>query len=75
MLILYISVFKGEISRSLYLDLEELGAPSILAVAMAGVYAWTIDFTHVQEGDVFDVYYSREIVNGKPVGYSCNTLV
>jgi len=59
---------QGEISRSLYLDLEELGAPSILAVAMAGVYAWTIDFTHVQEGDVFDVFYSRKIVNGKPVG-------
>lgn len=60
---------KGDISRSLYLDLEELGAPSILAVAMAGVYAWTIDFTHVQEGDVFDVYYSREIVNGNAVGF------
>jgi len=59
---------QGEISRSLYLDLEELGAPAILAVAMAGVYAWTIDFTHVQEGDVFDVFYSRKIVNGKPVG-------
>ena len=59
---------QGEISRSLYLDLEELGAPSILAVAMAGVYAWTIDFTHVQEGDVFDVFYSRKIVNGTPVG-------
>ena len=59
---------QGEISRSLYLDLEELGAPSILAVAMAGVYAWTIDFTHVQEGDIFDVFYSRKIVNGKPVG-------
>jgi murein DD-endopeptidase MepM/ murein hydrolase activator NlpD len=59
---------QGEISRSLSLDLEELGAPSILAVAMAGVYAWTIDFTHVQKGDVFDVYYSRKLVNGKTVG-------
>ena len=59
---------QGEISRSLYLDLEELGAPSSLAISMAGVYAWTIDFTHVQKGDVFDVYYSRKMVNGQPVG-------
>ncbi|PCJ81660.1 MAG: peptidase M23 [Bacteroidetes bacterium] len=59
---------KGEISRSLYLDLEEVGAPTNLAVAMAGVYAWTIDFTHVQKGDKFDVYYSRKRVNGNEVG-------
>ena len=58
----------GEISRSLYLDLEEVGAPTNLAVAMAGVYAWTIDFTHVQKGDNFDVYYYRKRVNGTEVG-------
>jgi murein DD-endopeptidase MepM/ murein hydrolase activator NlpD len=59
---------QGEISRSLYLDLEELGAPTSLSISMAGVYAWTIDFTHVQKGDVFDVYYFRKVANGNPVG-------
>jgi hypothetical protein len=59
---------QGEISRSLYLDLEALEAPTSLSISMAGVYAWTIDFTHVQKGDVFDVYYFRKMANGKPVG-------
>ena len=30
------------------------------------VYAWTIDFSHVQKGDEFDVYYMQKLVDGKP---------
>ena len=56
---------QGKISRSLYLDLEALDAPTSLSISMAGVYAWTIDFTHVQKGDIFDVYYFRKMANGK----------
>jgi hypothetical protein len=59
---------KGEITTSLYVDFERLGVPTNLAVAMAGVYAWTIDFTHVQKGDKFEAYYTRKTVNGKEVG-------
>jgi murein DD-endopeptidase MepM/ murein hydrolase activator NlpD len=59
---------QGEITTSLSIDFEKLGAPTNLAVAMAKVYAWTIDFTHVQPGDAFDAYYLRKRVNGKDVG-------
>jgi murein DD-endopeptidase MepM/ murein hydrolase activator NlpD len=59
---------QGEINTSLYVDFERLGVPTNLAVAMAKVYAWTIDFTHVQPGDAFEAYYLRKRVNGKEVG-------
>ena len=58
----------GSIESSLYLDLEKGGHPTNLAVSMANVYAWTIDFSRVQPGDTFDVLYRRETVNGDPVG-------
>ena len=45
-----------------------MGASTKLALSMADVYAWTIDFTHVQKGDLFDVLYSMKRVNGQEVG-------
>jgi len=59
---------SGVIESSLWLDLDKINAPTELALAMADVYAWTIDFTHVQKGDIFDVYYYRKRVNGLEVG-------
>jgi len=58
----------GTIEKSLYLDFEATNQPTNLAVAMANVYAWTIDFSRVQQGDSYDVLYSREMVNGQTVG-------
>ena len=58
----------GTIENSLYVDLERLGAPTLLALAMANVYAWTVDFSRLQEGDGFDVMYERTYVNGEPMG-------
>ena len=37
----------GTIAKSLYLDFEATNQPTNLAVAMANVYAWTIDFSRV----------------------------
>lgn len=59
---------SGTIKNSLSADLETLGAPFTLALAMASVYAWTIDFTRLQEGDTFDVLYEEEHVHGQRVG-------
>ena len=57
---------QGSIENSLYLDLEAVSAPTHLALSMANqVYAWTIDFSHVQKGDEFDVYYMQKLVDGK----------
>ena len=58
----------GVIENSLYVDLERLEAPTTLALAMANVYAWTVDFSRLQPGDAFDVLYERTYVNQKPVG-------
>lgn len=58
----------GVIENSLYVDLEKLEAPTTLALAMANVYAWTVDFSRLQPGDAFDVLYERTYVNQKPVG-------
>lgn len=57
---------KGTIETSLYQDLESLGHSTTLAVSMANVYAWTVDFSRVQKGDTYDVLYCREMVNGQP---------
>jgi murein DD-endopeptidase MepM/ murein hydrolase activator NlpD len=59
---------QGTIENSLYVDLDRLGAPTTLALAMANVYAWTVDFSRLQKGDEFDVMYERTYVNGKPMG-------
>ena len=59
---------QGTIVNSLYLDFEKAGHPTNLAVAMASVYAWTIDFSRVQKDDTYDVLYRREVVHGSPVG-------
>ena len=59
---------QGTIVNSLYLDFEKAGHPTNLAVAMASVYAWTIDFSRVQQDDTYDVLYRREVVHGSPVG-------
>ena len=58
----------GTIEQSLYMDFDKAGHPTNLAVAMANVYAWTIDFSRVQKGDTYNVLYRREVVNGQPVG-------
>jgi murein DD-endopeptidase MepM/ murein hydrolase activator NlpD len=55
----------GVIDDNLYVDLEEAGS---LALAMANVYAWTVDFSRLQPGDAFDVLYEREYVENQPVG-------
>ncbi|MDA0940975.1 MAG: hypothetical protein O2990_08230, partial [Bacteroidetes bacterium] len=53
---------QGTIVNSLYMDFEKAGHPTNLAVAMASVYAWTIDFSRVQKDDTYDVLYRREVV-------------
>ena len=59
---------KGIIKEALYLDLERSGAPTSLALSMASVYAWTVDFSRLQKGDAFDIIYERTYVAGKPTG-------
>ena len=57
----------GVITNSLSMDIVAAGESEKLALSMASVYDWTIDFSHVQKGDSFDVYYMQQEVNESPV--------
>ena len=58
---------EGEVRGSLYQVLENQGHSTTLALAMAQVYAWTIDFSRIQAGDRFRILYERDWVGEKPV--------
>ena len=58
------AVIKG----SLYQTLIEIGANPLLAVELADVYRWTIDFYRIQENDFFKAVYYEEFVEGKSTG-------
>lgn len=58
----------GVINSSLYNSLQDAGASIELALKMAEVYAWQVDFYGIQQGDRFKVIYEQEQVDGEPVG-------
>ncbi|WP_126972386.1 M23 family metallopeptidase [Gynurincola endophyticus] len=57
----------GEITSSLYEALIKGGANANLAMKMADMYAWTIDFYSIQKGDKFKVIYEQQLVDGSPL--------
>lgn len=59
---------EGEINNSLYQSLQDQGANAELAMTMANIYAWTIDFYRLQKGDRFEVLYEEEYINDVAVG-------
>lgn len=58
----------GTITASPYQTLQEQGANTALAVALSRIFAWQIDFYHIQRGDNFKVIYEDQQVNGESVG-------
>ena len=59
---------SGVITSSLWNAVIANGGDANLAVHLSDVYAWTIDFFGIQEGDCFDVVYDRQYIDGEPVG-------
>ena len=59
---------SGVISSSLWNAVIDNGGDASLAAHLSDVYAWTIDFFGIQNGDSFDVVYDRQYIDGKPVG-------
>lgn len=59
---------SGIIESSLYATLERNGLNPALAVRMAEIFAWSIDFYKIQKGDRFKVVYDEDFVNGESVG-------
>lgn len=57
----------GTITSSLYEALEDAGTDPALAMKLADIYAWTIDFYSIKQGDFFKVIYEQRYVKDEPV--------
>jgi len=58
----------GEIESSLSGSAKKHGLPYRLAIVMADIFAYDIDFSKVGKGDQFEVIYEEKVVNGNVVG-------
>lgn len=58
---------SGTISSSLWNSMMDGGYDPNLSNKLSEVYAWTIDFFGIQEGDHYDVIYERLYVDGEPI--------
>lgn len=58
---------SGVITSSLYEALDKSGADPALAMKLADIYAWSIDFYKIQQGDFFKVIYEQRYVKDEPV--------
>ena len=59
---------SGVINSSLYETLEANNMSPALAVRLSEIFAWTVDFYKIQQGDKFKVVYDEDFVNGESVG-------
>ncbi len=58
---------SGVINSSLWNTMHDAGVDPNLAVALADIYQWTIDFYAIQKGDSFKAIYEEISVEGKPI--------
>jgi murein DD-endopeptidase MepM/ murein hydrolase activator NlpD len=58
---------SGVINSSLWTTIQESGADPNMAVALANIYQWSIDFYAIQKGDAFKAIYEELSVDGKPI--------
>jgi murein DD-endopeptidase MepM/ murein hydrolase activator NlpD len=59
---------SGIIESSLWNTMVENNLDQDLILDLSDIYAWTIDFYHIQKGDSFKVIYTQKLVEGKNVG-------
>ena len=59
---------SGKISSSLYQTLADENLNPNLALKLANIYAWEIDFYRIQKGDSFIVRYEEIYVEDQPYG-------
>jgi murein DD-endopeptidase MepM/ murein hydrolase activator NlpD len=58
---------SGIIKSSLYETMDNYNLNNVLAVRMADIFAWSIDFYKIQPGDKFKVIYDEDFVDGKSI--------
>lgn len=59
---------SGVIESSLYLTLTQQGLSQALAMEMADIFAWTVDFYRLQKGDSFEVLYDERYIDDEFIG-------
>jgi len=59
---------SGIIHSSLYESLQANQASPALAVEMADIFAWTVDFYRIQKGDWYKAVYEVQYVDGEAIG-------
>ncbi|MDX2245191.1 MAG: peptidoglycan DD-metalloendopeptidase family protein [Bacteroidia bacterium] len=59
---------SGAIHSSLFETIQENGLDARLGKLLEEVYAWSVDFFHLEKGDYFKVIYEEEFVDGESIG-------
>jgi len=59
---------SGTIETSLWESMQNINANPMLAVELSEIFAWTIDFFGVQQGDIYKVIYEESYVDSLSVG-------
>ncbi|MEM9918589.1 MAG: peptidoglycan DD-metalloendopeptidase family protein [Bacteroidota bacterium] len=63
-----IQTAAGVIHSSLWNTMTDNGLSYELTALMEDVFAWSIDFHHIQTNDKFKLIYEEQLIEGKPVG-------
>lgn len=56
------------VTGALWNDLSSCGADPALAMQLAEVFAWTVDFYRIQKGEQFTIVYNESTVDGERYG-------
>ena len=59
---------SGAITTSLWNSMTDQGLNPVLALELSEIYAWTIDFFGIQEGDRFNALYEEQFVDSASIG-------
>ena len=59
---------SGVISSSLWNTMVENNIDPMMAIRLSEIYAWTVDFFGLDEGDQFKVVYEEQYVDSMPIG-------
>ncbi len=59
---------SGTIESSLWESMQSAGANPILAVELSEIFAWSIDFFGIQQGDRYKVIYEESYVDSLSIG-------
>lgn len=61
-------IARGTIKTSLWETMVDDSIPAALALDLSDIYAWTIDFFALQQGDSFEAVYDELYVGNKSIG-------